>query len=231
VTADSPHGSRLVCPSCHALNPPSALICKSCGIHLVQYRAAAPRLVDAQKERARAQAQQLAGEISASVAAEVEQARRRFRLQVRLLAGVAAVLAVVAVIAALYFGGQVRLRREQLRAEYEAAMACLDHGDYLCARDNLLDVLSEEGSFPDARVKLKQARYGLAQQYARTGQWQAAVDELDALLGDSPGDSLALSLMKDVYDRWLADTLSRGDFLTAIMILIQSRTRFPSEER
>jgi predicted Zn-dependent protease len=92
-------------------------------------------------------------------------------------------------------------------------------------------LLKERPDYPGARDNLNLARYGLAQQYAKSGKWQEAVDELDALLKDIPGDTASLDLMKDVYDRWWQDAVSRGDILTAIRVGLQRDARFPAERK
>ncbi len=231
MSIDPLPGEGLICGNCRALNPPNALVCASCGVNLADFRAAAPRFRELQVDQAMAHRQQLARQTSAVVADEVQRSRTQLRWQLRLLFIAAVILAVVTIIGAAYFAAQVRLRNERLAAEYSQAESCLAGRDYICARDAFEAVLREDPDYLKAREGLQLARYGLAEQYARSGQWQEATDELDKLLKESPADETALRLMKGVYDRWLADAISRGDWLTAWRVRLRRDALFPPEAK
>jgi tetratricopeptide (TPR) repeat protein len=107
--------------------------------------------------------------------------------------------------------------------------ACLDAQDYQCARAGYIEILSDNRDYQPAQAGLHDARMGLAGQYADSGQWREAIAELDVLLSEMPGDEEALVLMEDIYNRWIADALSREDLWTAALVMLQRDARFPSE--
>lgn len=224
--ADLLADNALICPHCRALNPPSAHICRSCGINLPAYQASRTRLLELQRDASAEHTTRLENDVQTTVAHAVAQGRQQLASQLRILLITGAALAIVIVIAVLMYAAQLKQRREQLATQNEQALTCLAHQDYLCARDKFVAVLSEEPDYPEAAHKLQEARYGLAQQYTNAGQWQQAVDNLDALLLADPSQQRAVDLLHDVYDRWLKDALARGDFLTAIQVKIQRDARF-----
>jgi len=227
VSAEPSSDNALICANCGALNPPNTLICRSCGVNLPQFRAAVPRLRELQSGHVAAYEEQLIQDAEVLVADQISRSRRDLRLRLRVALIAAAVLAVIIVIAAALYAEQVRLRRERLAAQYERAATCLADENYMCARDGFLALLEEEPGYPGARDGLNEARYRLAETYARDKEWEKAIEELDALLKDVPRDEAAIALMHDVFDRWIEDLMSRRDILGALGVLWQRNLRFP----
>jgi len=123
-----------------------------------------------------------------------------------------------------------RLRQEQLAAQYNAAMMCLENDEYLCARDEFEALLQEQPDYNGAQDRLNDARYGLAQQYVKVGQWELAVAELDALLQERPDDERALALLQETYERWIQDAAGRKEWFTALRIMMQRDARFAPKD-
>lgn len=219
----------LSCPNCGALNTPRTVICASCGVNLADFRAALPRIQEIREDRANTQQIQLEHEALTQIAEEATRARARLKTQIRIAATIAAGLAVLIIIVTASYARQQQLRRRWLAEQYEMAVACLVQEDYQCARDGLEAILQAEEDYADAPQKLSDARYGLAQQYVRSGQWQAAVDELDALLKENPDEERALSLLGETYDRWIADALGRADIITVLRLQLQRDARFAGQ--
>lgn len=210
-----------ICPNCQALNPPNTLVCASCGISLAGFEAALPRFRQLQSEQAQAHNEAVTERISELAQAEADRSHRAYGRQVRLLLVVAAVVGLLAVLGSGLLGNQVRLRKERLARQYESALACLSSGRYQCARDELVTLLREDSTYLGAQENLAQARYGLAEQYASNGQWQAGINELKAQLRDSPDDTTALWKVQEMYDRWLADAIRRGDWRTVLRLQVR----------
>jgi tetratricopeptide (TPR) repeat protein len=229
VTTESMPDLAQRCTSCETLNQPNARVCAGCGVNLAELLAAGPRLRQLRRGRTTTTLEALEHEAANSVATEVARGRRRLGLQLGLLLGAALLLLGLIAVASLLAANYARARQERLAADNRRATVCLEAGDYRCARDGFAALLSEDAEYPRAQDRLNTARYLLAQQYAAAGQWQAALDELEALLKAAPGDRPALSLTKSVYDRWLADAESRGDWWTAARLRIQRDLRFPPE--
>lgn len=225
-----PTADRLSCPNCRALNAPGALVCTSCGINLAGYRTALPRIEALKHERASAQQEQIREDTTALLAEERGRAATRLKTQIKIALSVAAGLAVLILIMSAIYARQQQLRRVRLAAQYEQATGCLSRQDYLCARDTLEALLQEEANYPEAQARLSEARLGLAGQYFSTGQWQAAVDELDILLEANPGDAQALALLQQTYDRWILDAWSRGDIIQVFRLQLQRRALFDESE-
>jgi Tfp pilus assembly protein PilN len=215
---------NLICENCHALNPVNAIICSGCGVNLEQYRANAHRFRKRQEESATVYIGQATTEASTIISNEVAQAKQKLRRQILILLGGAALIAVVIIVLGAVY-------RQRLATEFNQAMTCLTNQDYRCARDGFAAVLASVPDYPEAKKNLDEARYGVATQNAQSGQWQVAVNELNALLTDTPNNKAALSLLENIYRRWLADALSRGDWLTALQLQLQILARFPQTER
>lgn len=211
-----------VCPNCRALPPEGALVCQSCGISFAAYQTAVY-----QQSSQTEQSPALADDQPSGMA--LEHTRRQLMRQLRALLAVAGVvLALALALGALYAEGQ-RQRRARLDGLYQQGAACATRQDYGCASDALGQLLAEEPAYPDAGRLLADARYGHAQQYARAGQWAAAVEQLDALLAEQPSRSDALVLLRNTYDRWLSDALGRGDLPAALGVGLQRQARFPND--
>lgn len=211
-----------LCPNCQALNPPNTLVCASCGINLAGFEAALPRFRQLQSEQAQAHDEAVAERVSELAHAEADRGRWVFGRQMRILLVVAAAVSLLAIFGSGLLGNQARLRKERLARQYEKALICLSNEHYQCARDELLALLREDSKYPGARDNLAQARYGLAEQYARDGQWQAGVNELKAQLRESPDDSTASRKVQEMYDRWLADAINRGDWWTVMRLRMRA---------
>ena len=212
-----------ICPNCQALNPPNTLVCASCGISLAGFEAALPRFRQLQSEQAQAHNEAVTERISELAQAEADRGHWVFGRQVRILLAIAVVVGLLAVVGSGFLGNQVRLRKERLAKQYKTAQACLDSGRYQCARDELIALLREDAEYLGAQQSLAQARYRLAEQYANNGQWQAGINELKAQLRESPGDKIASWMIQDMYARWLADALRRGDWWTATRLRMRAK--------
>jgi tetratricopeptide (TPR) repeat protein len=211
-------GTSSVCPNCRALNPPDALVCVSCGVHLAGFEAALPRFRQLQAERTQVHHEAVAERVSALAQEEAARGNWALGRQIRVLLIVTAAIGFFAVVGSAFLGNQVRLRNERLARQYESALACLSSGRYQCARDELVALLREDSRYPGARENLAQARYGLAEQYASSGRWQDGINELKAQLRESPDDTTAARMIQDMYDRWLADAIRRGDWWTVMRL-------------
>lgn len=211
-----------LCPNCQALNPPNTLVCTSCGINLAGFEAALPRFRQLQSEQAQAHDEVVAERVSELAHAEADRGRWVFGRQMRILLVAAVVVSLLAILGSGLLGNQARLRKERLARQYEMALVCLSDGRYQCAKDGLLALLREDSAYPGAQESLAQARYGLAEQYARDGQWQAGVNELKAQLRESPDDTTTSRMIQEMYDRWLADAINRGDWWTAIRLRMRA---------
>lgn len=222
--------NTLLCPNCGALNSPKALVCISCGVSLVDFRAALPRIHNLQDEQAAAHWEQLQDDASSAIAGEVTKGRKQLSLQLRVALIVAAALAILVVIGTAWYAHLQHLRQERLAAQYDVAVTCLENSDYLCARDGFEALLREEPYYDDAQDWLNEARYGLSRQYVRAGQWESAIAELDVLLKDKPSDERALTLLKETYDRWAQDALGQKDWLTMFWVIMQRDARFAPED-
>jgi len=196
-------------------------------VNLAAYLAAGSRLRDLQAEQAGSRLQQVRAAAGKTAANEMARSQRQWRRQMLGLLAAGVLVALVVVGVSLWHDHAQRLRRAREARMYEQAMACLQGEDYLCARDGFVVLLREDPQYGDAQSRLINARLGLARQYRAAGQWQAAVAELDQALRTSPTETDALSLLQDVYDAWLEDALSRGDWLTALRVQLQRDARFP----
>lgn len=217
----------LACRSCQALNLPNAMVCAGCGVRLAAYEAAAPAIAERESEVAAERSRDLAGVNRTTARREVARSRRRllFLLGIAIALG----LVILGIGAALTYAQaeRSRARDARLAAEYARAVDCQEGRDYVCARDRFVALLGEQRGYADARERLHDVRLALARQYATAGRWQLAVAELDALLDESPTDQAALALLRDVYDRWLADATGRSDWWTAWKVGLQRDARFP----
>jgi len=210
------------CPNCQAHNPPGSVVCSACGVNLTRFHAAQERLHETLDGEAVAHLLQLSEEAKDAVTTGIARSRVQTKqlLKGLLLASVA--LAVIVAAAAAFYGHQRKLRRERLAQDYEAAISCLRHGDYLCARDGFAALLRTEPGYRDAQARLNEARYHLAWKLSREGAWTAALDEVDNLLKDAPDDVRTLALKDEIYSLWLEDARGKGRWLTVIWILIQN---------
>jgi ribosomal protein L40E len=228
MTAETPLGDS-TCPNCRALNPASAVVCRSCGVNLRLYQQALPHLREREAEQSRQHQDQLAESAAAAIALEGARSRERSRRQLSGL-GVALLL-----LAGLVIGGAAFLRfsqaqrRDRLATDFAAATNCLQTQDYPCAVERFAALLDDEPDYPGAWAGLAEARLGLAGQLATAGQWEAAASELEMLLEANPANSAALAALRDVYDRWIQDALGRGDFIKALSLRLQRDARFPDE--
>lgn len=103
----------------------------------------------------------------------------------------------------------------RLAAAYKAALECAAQQDYQCAIAGLTTILTEQPLFATARQQLADIRLSLAQQYLSAGRYQMALDELDRLLAEDPGNAQAQTLVNTVFERWGQQAEADGDWLTA----------------
>ena len=113
------------------------------------------------------------------------------------------------------------LAKTGLAQEYE------QNGQTSQALQEMEAVLLLEPGDPNVLQKIFEIRCLLADQYSKSSRWQDAIDELDRALVIRPGNSSALNQMKDIYNRWYAETLAKGDFLQAWWIRQNQNARFP----
>jgi tetratricopeptide (TPR) repeat protein len=230
MLSDASTDRSLACPNCRAINPPNTAVCRSCGVHLSAYQEAQRRRVALKRDSVADHAAQLDTSTSATIVSGVARNRRQLSLQLRVLFGAAAILLVVIVIAVALYAQSQKQRRERLALQYQSAIACVHRNDYLCARDGFAALLQEEPTYPEVARQLRDARYELAHQYLRAGQWQPALEQLNLLLRDDPTDEPTLALTKDLYDRWYQDAVGRGDWITAFGVDLQRKARFPAQK-
>jgi tetratricopeptide (TPR) repeat protein len=224
LPADAPR----VCPNCGAGNPAQAVVCCACGVNLLTFESAEEQMqASAQGQAATRRAE--AGQSAAQyIAQESAQGRRRMVwLVIVLLAAVIGLLIMIVAIT-LFVAHQRQMEIERAAATYAAATACLEQGDYRCARDGFLVVLKLQPRHSGARAGLLQARQHLAEEYVDAEQWEKAVTELDALLRDRPGDRDALALLRQALESWLQDAQARGDLLLQWRILRMLNSHFPA---
>jgi TolA-binding protein len=199
------------------LNFSNAMICVSCGVNLAQFHEAAERLRQRQAEQSAAQLEKATEVAAASVDDAVARAKQKTKRQVLVVIAAAVLVAVAIIIgSALY--------QQHLRDEYNTAVKCLTDHDYLCARDKLAGLLQIAPNYLEAKANLAEARHGLAVQLLQSKQWQAAIDELNTVLSESP-NSRANVLREEAYERWFEDALSHGDLLTALYVRLQMSAR------
>lgn len=228
MTIETPFGDS-ACPNCRALNPASAVVCRSCGVNLQLYQQVMPHLREREAEQLRQRQGQLAE--SAATAIAQEGAKRRER-SYRHLSGLLIALLLLAglvIAGAAILGYSQAQRRDRLAAELATAANCLQTQDYVCAIERFTALLDDEPDYPSARARLEEARLGLAGQLIATGQWEAATNELEIILEDNPANATALASLRDVYDRWIQDALGRGDFIKALSLHLQRNARFHDE--
>ncbi len=176
---------------------------------------------------AAAHSAQLEEHTSEIVTQALQQGREQFRTQLRIALAVTFVLGILIAGGLVWYADQRQQRTVRLGNEYAQATACLNSGDYQCARKMFNAVLIEEPGYPGALSGLTNARYELASQFTQAGQWEQAVTELDAILRVEPADIRTLELLRMTYDRWYDDALARGDLLTALSVDGQRKARFP----
>jgi tetratricopeptide (TPR) repeat protein len=218
---------RFVCPNCGALHAPNAHICVGCGVNIDEYRHALPEWKNYQERQEAAHQDELA-EIQADLMdAGRSEKRKLFGLQLKylIIAGILLMMTTLIIFSAA--GYQTRLRRERLAEIYAESLACLKDGNFLCARDGLIQVVHSSRRDEDVIQYLALARLGLAGQYARSGKWSDAIQELDLYLETNPGDESALALMENVYNRWLADAIARGNVFEVWRVQRQRDAIFP----
>lgn len=209
------------CPNCRAFNSAGALLCRSCGINFAAFQAVQPQILR--------QSDPLSVESDEPASEMLRAARQRLTRQVQVLLAVAAVTLVLALFLAALYAEHLRQRHARIDGLYQQALACSINQDYGCASNTLVQVLREEPAYPDAARRLHDARLGLARQQAQAGQWAAAVEQLDTLLAEQPGRADALALLRSTYDRWIDDSIGRGDLFTALRVRLQRQARFPND--
>jgi hypothetical protein len=227
VSAEVVREQGLVCGNCHAPNPANAVVCASCGVNLAAFPAALDRIRQLEQTRAAEYAAALSATAASRRDREASASRRRLRYQLAGLLG-AAIIGLLLALGALHLHqAQQRAQAERLAAADQRAQACLDAGQYLCARDGFLALTREQADYPGAQAALVQARDGLAAQYETAGQWQKALAELDAVLDRTPGDPATVALEQDLFSRWMADAAGRGDYVTVVRVGLLREARFP----
>ncbi|HEY8746311.1 MAG TPA: zinc ribbon domain-containing protein [Chloroflexota bacterium] len=217
----------LICSNCHALNSAGASVCTACGVRLVNLPDAVVRLQEIERQEAAAHAAILQARTATRIDGEWRRSVRGLRRQMVWLLAAALVAAAAGLGVMRFHQHQLAVQAQHLASDYAAGMLCLSDTNFLCARDDFQALLLESPGYRDAADKLREARYGLARQYAAGGQWQKALDELNAVLNQKPGDAQALTQEHDVYNRWIADVSGHGDYLQALRLILQRDARFP----
>lgn len=106
---------------------------------------------------------------------------------------------------------------------YQPALGALEAGRYQEAVDGFLQL----DRYKDSRAKLRQARYGLAQQLAEQGEYQQAID-LFTLLADYKDSK---SLAKAARYQWAQALQDAGSYEEAISLYTQLRNYKESPDR
>lgn len=237
-------GASLRCPNCRAVNPPQAIVCGACGINLPRAVAASTRVEDDVAPAVEATWDQSADSADAEVAAWTgstdgaidaadvggigARSRRVLARQLRWVV-IGAVALAVAILAISAWRAEEAARERAALVQLDArAQACLARGDAACARDAFGSIVAQDPTYPGARDGLESARRVYAEQLAQSGQFSQAVDELDAILRDDPGDRAASEQLRRAFDRWYDDAIGRGDVTTAFFVDRLRRARFPT---
>lgn len=216
------------CDFCGAVNPATAKVCSGCGANREHLAAASIAYRDRQIEELQEQQVRLEREHADAKALEMEHGRRHLLTQL----AVASVLVVLVAGAVFGLGSyrieQERIRQQQLAALAAAAEQCVQSRDLRCGRDRYLALLDQEPGYPGASAALAQARLGLALELADRRQWQEALDEVDGALKADPKNTDARLLGRTVIDRWIAQTITDGDWLTFLRLRVERDRRYPS---
>lgn len=212
------------CPNCRAINLGGTTICHSCGINIPAYN-------HVLKERHARVVQAADDSVNPVVNTAVPQPIEpsvEFNHHIRWLVFTAFGAIVLIVLGGLGYSLYRESRRTTLDAEYKTAVACANRQDYICARDGLFKIIQEDDTrFAQAKELLSTVRYELANQYAESGQWQSAARELEEALAQAPGHKRSITLLRNVYDRWLNAASASGDLLTVLSVRRQRDSRFP----
>lgn len=125
---------------------------------------------------------------------------------------------------------QKSINDRKIASDYKRSMDCLQKEDFICARDGFIALLQKSPGNSDAAQRLVDARLGLARKYARSYEWELSVTELDNILRVPPKNAEAWTLLKNIYDQWYDDAVSRGDLITAARVAFDRNLRFGNEK-
>jgi hypothetical protein len=219
----------LICPHCHALNPANTIICTACGVRIDTFQKGLPRLRQLQNEQTARNKDQLEHEAGEILRHETRTVRRLFTRQLLFLFAFAIVLAVAIIGMVSWVANMIHLQQAHLAQEKQQAITCIEKMDYKCAKEKLENILRQDPNHAVSRDLLNLVHFLMAKQYASAGQWQLSIQELDDLLKSQPDDQVALSLLKSVFDQWIADAASHGDRTTLEHVRSERDARFPKE--
>ena len=84
----------IACENCRALNPPNSIICRSCGVNLADFHAAAPRIQEIRQSYTAEQRERLAQDASDVIADKTAQNRQL----IKRLIGIAVIVGVIVLV-------------------------------------------------------------------------------------------------------------------------------------
>jgi tetratricopeptide (TPR) repeat protein len=123
--------------------------------------------------------------------------------------------------------GYMDSKQRLASAKIALAKQYLRGGQTAQALQEMEQVQQLEPDSPDVLQGVFELRTLLAEQYAASDRWQDAIGQLDQALVIRPGDANTLRQMKNIYERWYAQTLAKGDLLNAWLIRRNLKARFP----
>lgn len=209
---DNSAGSTLFCPNCGAVRPPSGLICRSCGINLLAY---AQLIAEVAKEDRATAPERPTDDVARSL--------RQALVQLGITVVVIITLMVLGMYAvASFHQSQVLLADEQS----VLATGCLQRGDIACAQRSAHAALHADPSRYEMLKILRIACQTTADQYSAARLWRDAELELNTCLDDLPSDALLLQSLRETYNRWEQDAITRGDTAAAEEATTKRRDRF-----
>jgi tetratricopeptide (TPR) repeat protein len=201
------------CPHCGAFNEISATRCAECGESL------ATKSVSGYGRTARTVPAPPPQEIGHEFDEELQESltrqkkRSEFGVRVLLLAGIVVIASLLALTAWRVM--QERLRQDRLDEMYRVAVMFLQEGQYVAARDSLLQLVDEAPDYPNAESRLQEAYLQIAETFVSERQWHHALEQLQSLWTLAPGDSDVRVLLIRVYDELIAGAVNSRDFIEA----------------
>jgi tetratricopeptide (TPR) repeat protein len=211
------------CPNCDALISPSITVCPSCGVNILRFLDALPRMQVVLEEHAAKHSAQLASESVGCVKEEVHKGKMRFQ---SLLIWLSVVLIATIGLGSLFTVGYKRyqqLRHQRVVAFYARGQACRDVGDLDCALDNLEKVVKREPDYSDAKKLLRQTRISLWSRAIQAKDWPEAASLMEAVLSMDKSDEHAAFLLDQTYRLWLRGASKSHRWGTFVFVWFRRR--------
>jgi hypothetical protein len=142
------------CPNCGAIIAINGIVCSSCGINIAAYRGASQWIGQLREAHQNTHSHAAAADAAALSAAEGAESRKSFVRDIRLGVGLLLLVTLATLVAAFLLATHVRERRERLEDAYHQSVVCMQVGDYVCARDSLVQLLEQAPTYPGARDML-----------------------------------------------------------------------------